>query len=231
MNKCCLSIFGYNCTKCCCKIPIKRFFLPFISIFALLIIPQARDYIYIPFIFFGGCIIIFWNFPYIIYSANSKPIYYEDLFIDQTKIPNYMIPEKIKNKFQNIFLWSLIITNSLLVSALSDYWFYKSNGFKFDNFMQTIGITGGVIKIFSIVNYYIGQILIEILNQFINKENKKYRTNIKKNFQKSLSKLNQSEIIIRNIISDSPVIGPIEEHTIEMIQLDSIMENKKNDIS
>ena len=94
--------------------------------------------------------------------------------------------------------------------------------------MQSIGITGGVIKIFSIVNYYIGLILIEILNKFIDKENKKNRLKIKENFKKSLSKLNNSKIIIKNIISDSPVIGPIEEHTIEMIQLDSIMENKKN---
>ena len=231
MNKLCLNCFGYNCAKYCYNIQPKRFFLPFISIFALLIIPQARDYIYIPFIFFFGCIIIFWNFPYIIFSANSKPIYYEDLFIDKTKTINYMIPEQIKIKFQNIFLWSLIITNSLLVAALSDYWFYKSNEFQFDNFLQSIGITGGVIKIFSIVNYYIGQILIEILNKFIDKENIKHRLKIKENFKQSLSKLNNSKIIIKNIISDSPVIGPIEEHTIEMIQLDSIMENKKDEIN
>lgn len=231
MNKLCLMCFGYKCSKFFSNIPIKRYFLPFASIFALLIIPEVRDYIYIPFIFFFGCIIIFWNFPYIIYSANSKPIYYEDLFIDKNKIPNYMIPEKIKKKFKNIFLWSLIITNSLLVAALSDYWFYKSNGFQFDDFMQTIGITGGVIKIFSIVNYYIGQLLIEILYRFIDKENKKHRLKIKENFKNSISKLNNSKIIIKNIISDSPVIGPIEEHTIEMIQLDSIMENKKNDLS
>ena len=119
MNKLCLMCFGYKCSKFFSNIPIKRYFLPFASIFALLIIPEVRDYIYIPFIFFFGCIIIFWNFPYIIYSANSKPIYYEDLFIDKNKIPNYMIPEKIKKNSKIYFYGVLLLqTHYLLLHFL-----------------------------------------------------------------------------------------------------------------
>ena len=100
-----------NDRRCCC-IPIKRFFLPLIGILGLFYLSEFRNYFYVPIVFFISSIILFWNFPVIIYAANSKPVYYEDLFIDETKIPKHEIPKLIKIRFNRIFLWLLIFSNS-----------------------------------------------------------------------------------------------------------------------
>ena len=90
--------------------------------------------------------ILFWNFPKIVYYTASRPLYYEDLFIDEKKLPNYDVDDKLKNKFQCILEWLLIITNTLLVSGLSDWWLYKTQN-KF-TLLEVVGVTGGIIKFF-----------------------------------------------------------------------------------
>ena len=82
-------------------------------------------------------------------------------------LPNYNIDSDLKNKFQCILLWVLIITNSILVGALSDYWLYKTTS-KDNSIIQIIGITGGIIKIFQIVNNTVGRILLKIIKRVLN---------------------------------------------------------------
>ena len=53
-----------NCFKCCKKIPKKRFALPFIGVFVLLILEEVRNFMYLPIVFSFGSFIIFWNFPF-----------------------------------------------------------------------------------------------------------------------------------------------------------------------
>ena len=99
-------------------------------------------------------------------------MYYEDLFIDEKKLPNYEVEETIKSKFQCILQWVLIITNTLLVGALSEYWFYKLN--KNNSWIEILGVTGGIIKIFQIANNTIVKIMLQILRHYVKKENKQY---------------------------------------------------------
>ena len=79
-----------------------------------------------------------------VYYTASRPLYYEDLFIDSSKLPNYDVSLSIKKRFQFILEWVLIVTNTLLVAALSDYWLYKT----VDHFtiIEIVGITGGNYK-------------------------------------------------------------------------------------
>lgn len=161
-----------NKKHCCCNILIKRWFLPLIAVVLLFFYEEVRNVIYLPLITSFVFFILFWNFPIIVYHTASKPLYYEDLFIDEKKLPNYEVEETIKSKFQCILQWVLIITNTLLVGALSEYWFYKLN--KNNSWIEILGVTGGIIKIFQIANNTIVKIMLQILRHYVKKENKQY---------------------------------------------------------
>ena len=156
--------------KCCGKkVQSKRFFLPFIGIWGLVIDESIRNYIYLPIVITIGFIIFFWNFPIFVYFTNSKPIYYEDMWIiDENINKNSIIPSKIKDRINLTFLWILIITNSLLLGGLSDYWIYKT--YSKENFLEIIGITGGILKIFQLINDLSAKFLIVVMRRYIKKK-------------------------------------------------------------
>tara|TARA_B110000444_G_C18847648_1_gene603182 strand:- start:1109 stop:1552 length:444 start_codon:yes stop_codon:yes gene_type:complete len=110
-----------------------------------------------------------------VYYTASKPLYYQDIFIDEKKLPNYNVSQKIKNKFECIFIWVLIILNTLLVGGLSELWLYKYKKINFENMIELIGTTGGLIKIFQIINNIICRIMLKILKIYIKKENIKFK--------------------------------------------------------
>ena len=161
------------CTKTiiCCgkKINIKRFFLPLVGIWGLVLDDRVRNYIYLPIIITLGFIIFFWNFPIFVYFTNSKPIYYEDMWIiDENINKNNIIPQKIRDRINFIFLWILILTNSLLLGGLSDYWIYRT--INKENILEIIGITGGILKIFQLINDISAKLLILIMRRYIKKK-------------------------------------------------------------
>ena len=162
-----------NCKICCKKIKIKRYFIPLVFAPAALIYENFQNYIYIPLFLFLSAFILFWNFPKIVYYTASKPLYFEDLFIDEKKIPNYDVNPKLKRKFELIIVWVLIITNSLLVAALGDYWLYRT--LDTNTTIEILGVTGGIIKIFQMLNNNISMIMLKILKCFIKQENKRLR--------------------------------------------------------
>ena len=169
----CLDI---ECKRSSCKdIKCKRYFLPLIFTPAAAWHPEVFNFYYFPLVVGFSAFILFWNFPKIVYYTASRPLYYEDLFIDEKKLPNYEVSTKLKNKFQCILEWILIITNTLLVAGLSDWWLYKT----LDNLnvMEVVGITGGIIKMFQMVNNTISRIMLKILRKNIKRENKQLREN------------------------------------------------------
>ena len=113
--------------KCCCnkKLKIKRIFFPLFFGIVFIFFEEARNVIYLPLITSSCFFIFFWNFPSFVYYTASKPLYYQDIFIDEKKLPNYNVSQKIKKKFECIFIWVLIILNTLLVGGLSELWLYK----------------------------------------------------------------------------------------------------------
>ena len=155
-------------TKC----PIKRYFLPFVGIFGLGVIEEVRNFYYFPLVFTFGFFILFWNFPYFVYYTNTQPTYYEDLFVKK-KQPDYNIPYQVKNKFEFIFRWTIIITSSLTMGFLADYWLYKTT--QVVSTFEILGITGGILKLFQFINNIIGKILIKIIKYVLKTEVKRYR--------------------------------------------------------
>ena len=176
-----------ECSKqCCYKIKIKRYFLPLVFIPALSIRSEIFNFYYFPILLGVSAFVLFWNFPWLVYYTASRPLYYEDLFIDEKKLPNYEVNPKLKNKFQSILIWVLIITNSLLVSALGEYWLYKTMSNSYTT-IELFGVTGGIIKIFQIVNNTISRIMLKILRKIIRSENKKIKKRQKTDIQHVMS--------------------------------------------
>ncbi len=172
----CMMCLDIECKRSSCKdIKCKRYFLPLIFTPAAAWHPEVFNFYYFPLVVGFSAFILFWNFPKIVYYTASRPLYYEDLFIDEKKLPNYEVSTKLKNKFQCILEWILIITNTLLVAGLSDWWLYKT----LDNLnvMEVVGVTGGIIKMFQMVNNTISRIMLKILRKNIKRENKQLREN------------------------------------------------------
>ena len=178
----------FCCDKDCyqlprCKdIPIKRYFLPLIGVFALAALPELRNFVYLPLIITFGFLILFWNFPWIVYYTASKPLYYQDLFIDEKKLPNYDVADSIKYKFKMILETVLIISNALLTGALADYYLYKTIGN--EGYIEILGVTGGIIKIFQMINNSISRFMLKILKRCVRKENRDLKIRQVKNIER-----------------------------------------------
>jgi hypothetical protein len=186
-NKCC----SKKCKKCCRKIPIKRYFLPLMGILAIIPIEEVRTLIYLPIIVFVASVILFWNYTWIVYYTASKPLYYEDLFLDIKKLPNYEVDNVIKKRFKLILEIVLVITNSILMAILSDVWILRTNDDK--DILSIIGTTGGIIKIFQIINNTISRAMLKILRKCILKESQNMH-NDKREKIKELIKLKDIEV-------------------------------------
>ena len=157
----------------CKNIPIKRYFLPLIGVFALVALPEFRNFVYLPLVIIFGFLVLFWNFPWIVYYTASKPLYYQDLFIDEKKLPNYEVDEGIKRKFKMILETVLVTSNAILTGALADYYLYKTTGN--EGYMEILGVTGGIIKIFQMINNSISRFMLKILKRCVKKENRELR--------------------------------------------------------
>lgn len=172
-----------NCCELprCKDIPIKRYFLPLIGVFALAALPELRNFVYLPLIITFGFLILFWNFPWIVYYTASKPLYYQDLFIDEKKLPNYDVDDSIKYKFKMILEIVLIISNALLTGALADYYLYKTTGN--EGYIEIVGVTGGIIKIFQMINNTISRFMLKILKRCVRKENRDFENKTSKKYR------------------------------------------------
>jgi hypothetical protein len=200
-----------NCKKYCKEIPIKRYFLPLMGILALTPIEEVRTLIYLPIIIFFASAILFWNFTWVVYYTASKPLYYNDLFIDVKKLPNYEVDDRIKKRFKLILEIVLIITNSILMAVLSDVWILRTNNDK--DILSILGTTGGIIKIFQIINNTISRVMLKILRKCILKESAKIRKKKRKKIME-LIQLKETKISVKtknikeinnDIVSDSNI--------------------------
>lgn len=172
--------------RCCYQIKIKRYFLPLVLVPLLAIRSEIFNLYYFPILLGVSGFVLFWNFPWLVYYTASRPLYYEDLFIDEKKLPNYEVNPKLKKRFQTILIWVLIVSNSLLVSALGEYWIYKTLSNSYTT-VELLGVTGGIIKIFQIVNNTISRIMLKILRKVIKNENLKIKKKQKMDIQHVMS--------------------------------------------
>ncbi len=144
------------------EIQYKRFSLIILGGLVSLAHPDIQNYIYIPLVAFVCALVVFWNFPILVLFTNSRPLYYEDLFIEDRNEIHMEVNEQLRNKFESRFQCVLIFTNSIFVAALSDYWFYQFRDREDVSYVALMGITGGIVKIFQIVNHTSGSIVLAL---------------------------------------------------------------------
>jgi len=137
-------------------IPIKRYLLPLVGCVGFLAFDELHTYVYMPLVIFLSSLILFWNFPEIIIFMNSKPLYYEELFLVPSNIAE--IGSDVREKFEYIFDYSLLFTNALFTAGLADYWLYQS--WNTGSYIEIVGVTGGILKIFQSINFITGGIIL-----------------------------------------------------------------------
>ena len=155
-----------NCSKNILSLKKERYLLPFSSLVLLFIDENIRkntsSFISILFL---SLICLFINFPFLVTWTKSKPIYIEELFVDSGKIPLIKLDDETKQTYKRIYDYILILTNSILVSLLSNYWFYKTETEK--SFYEIMGVTGGILQIFHLLNIMTGTITLCSIKYYI----------------------------------------------------------------
>tara|TARA_Y100000389_G_C17454536_1_gene517160 strand:- start:1709 stop:2212 length:504 start_codon:yes stop_codon:yes gene_type:complete len=121
---------------------------------------EVRNYTFIPLLFFFNALIVFGNFPFLILISNKRPMFVDDLFIKDRNEIEFNLTDIEKEKFEKRFSYMLILSNSLFVAALADYFYYEIINIRDESYVGMLGITGGIIKMFQIVNHGSGVILL-----------------------------------------------------------------------
>lgn len=164
---------------------------------------------------------ILWNFPYIASSLHTKPLYLCDLTGNDLDIvikdeEQRKIFTEIKDNYVFTFNIILAIFTSLAFGALSDIWIYKTKGK--EDLPEIIGITGGILSIYSKFQTYIGYLLLTIFVKLKKDREKQFCTGISiDNKKKSIIEMetfhNTSEmdnIIVTNTNQNQNVIQEIK---------------------
>ena len=144
----------------------RRYFLPILGLTYFLFLNENYDNYYIlGLIVFFDSLIILGNFTFLVVWGNAKPLYYEDLYIDVKKLPLIPLDSRRKKIYKKLYTRILVISNSLLVSALVCYWKSKSN--EIDSYIEVLGVTGGLIEMASCFNHISGKLALFLIKKFI----------------------------------------------------------------
>lgn len=146
------------------KNKFKRISLPFLFGLWILLLPKYKI-VHPSFVISFMSFILFLNFPIIVTFSNTKPLYYEDLFLNTSLLPRLEITEQSKESFKKIFTFVLVFTNSILTGLLYDYWIIKTKNTS--SIVEIIGISGGILKIFQVINHSIGIVTLKIIKYTI----------------------------------------------------------------
>lgn len=162
-----------NYKICGTQIHYKRVSLLLIGIIALLWDPHIQNYFYIPLVIFVCAYAIFWNFPVLILFTNSRPLYYEDLFIADWNVKLLDINDTVRKRFETRFQCILIFSNSIFCAALADYWLYELIDKEDYSYVALLGITGGIVKLFQFINHCSGTVLLACTRKALINRSKK----------------------------------------------------------
>ena len=122
------------------------------------------------FIVFFSCMILFFNFPILVTWSNTKPLYYDDLYLDSEKLPSLLLPDYKKKSYKKLYKLFLTVYDSIMIALISNYWLVKTKDAS--SFYEIAGITGGILQIFHILNLFTGTIILYTIKYFITSESK-----------------------------------------------------------
>lgn len=144
----------------------RRYFLPLLGLTGLLFYKESyNNYYILTLVTFADSLIILGNFTEIVIWTNAKPVYLEDLYIDDTKLPLLSLDNKRKKIHKKIYTRILVFSNSLLFSVLVCYWKSKLNSNV--SLLEILAMTGGLIEIAACFNVLIGRITLYFIKQYL----------------------------------------------------------------
>lgn len=127
--------------------------------------------------------IVFVNFPSIVISLHSRPIYFDDLIIKNYEEEGHIYDQKFRKKYQNIFKWIASITSSLMIALTAELWFFRDEMFQGTvptgkqavNSFVVLGIIGGMLRLYYGATMILGRILLFILRRLKRREQERLR--------------------------------------------------------
>jgi hypothetical protein len=181
--------------------------IPLIAILTF-IFKDKHQFIYAP-LNLGICaLILFLNYPSIIVSLHSRPIYYDDLVIKDynEEEAQRFYDNQFRRKYQKVFRTAIAITSSILVVITVELWYYREKIFSDDQenisqqtqlvkFVVIISILGGLLRIYYGATMLIGKIVMFILKQLKKREQRKIRQR-------------EQELIMYHLTSDGITVRP-----------------------
>ena len=187
---------------------------------------------------------VLWNYPSIATSLHTKPLYLCDLTGDSLDViikdeEQRNLFNKIKDKYVLTFNITLAVVTSLAAGAILDIWLYKTKGK--EDIPEIIGITGGILSIYSKVQTYIGYFLLSLFVQIKREKEKEMcfvsnLDNEKDKLEENTIKSDKKETFIellelkgdKNNINEKNING--ENINEENINEENNLENIKMDI-
>jgi hypothetical protein len=156
----------------------KVFFIPISIILPIFIyFENFQNPFYIFIATFISTFILVLNFPHLTKMLYTKPIYFEDLFLED-KEPiekNYikiMYNIESSKKFQQRFILSQQFILSLTISLVIEYFSYKLKNSSYE-LMEIFGLLGGLFSLYAKVITVIGKLVLFILYYQKKKEKEK----------------------------------------------------------
>ena len=143
----------------------KIFFLPITIIMPFFIyFENFQNVFYIFISSFVSSFILVFTFPQLTKIIYTKPIYFEDLYLDdneQIQKNHIKILHNIENtkKFQNKFILSQQFIMALTISLIIEYFTYKiiNNSYEI---MELLGLLGGLISLYVNIITIIGKLFL-----------------------------------------------------------------------
>tara|TARA_B100001248_G_scaffold252964_1_gene229703 strand:+ start:420 stop:911 length:492 start_codon:yes stop_codon:yes gene_type:complete len=114
--------------------------------------------------------ILFLNFPILVTWSNTKPLYYDDLYLDSEKLPSLKLPDYKKKSYKKLYKILLTIYDSIMIAMISNYWLMKTKDAT--SYYEIIGITGGILQIFHVLNLFTGTVILYVIKHMITNESK-----------------------------------------------------------
>lgn len=155
----------------------KIFFLPITIIMPFFIyFENFQNVFYIFIASFVSSFILVFTFPQITRMIYTKPIYFEDLYLDdKEQIKNHIkILHNIENtkKFQNKFILSQQIIMALAISLIIEYLTFKITNKSYET-IELLGLLGGLISLYVKIITIIGKLFLSFLYRQKKREREK----------------------------------------------------------
>lgn len=131
-------------------------------LWGLYFIPYFENIIYLSPLISITSFIIFWNFPIFVTYFHMKPIYYDDI------INNISDGEEgLRKKISYIFTLVLTVSSCIILGTVVELWSarFEHN----ESILEIIGLTGGLLSIYSKFVTYFGKFLLFTINKIKNR--------------------------------------------------------------